>query len=75
MKCIINASTCIHNAAGDCKDKPKPEYIPCFGTVCFNIVTHKEVDLIGMEPSRLSSIGSNLHHSKTAQDTSVLAIS
>ncbi|CQR71651.1 hypothetical protein SOV_04440 [Sporomusa ovata DSM 2662] len=74
MKCIINAGNCIHNSAGQCQDKPKPEYIPCFGTVCFNIVTRKEVERIGMEPSRLSTNRSNLRHSKTAQDTQVLEI-
>ncbi|TWH46360.1 hypothetical protein [Sporomusa sp. KB1] len=74
MMCIINASTCVHNAAGQCQDKPLPENLGCFGTVCFNIVTQKEVEQIGMEPSRLSTNRSNLRHSKTAQDTQVLEI-
>jgi len=39
MKCIINATNCLHNIGGHCMDKPDPEPLGCFGVVCFNLKT------------------------------------
>ena len=65
MKCIINASTCLHNQDGQCLDQPMPKDLGCLGTVCFNIVTRrKEVERIEMGPRRFGPDRPNLHHSK-----------
>ena len=40
MTCIHgDKCQCLHNQGGKCTTTPKPETVPCLGTVCFNIVS------------------------------------
>ncbi|TWH49623.1 hypothetical protein Salpa_5862 [Sporomusa sp. KB1] len=51
MKCIIDATNCLHNTGGKCADKPDPEDLGCFGIVCFNIKTTRKDNLEDQERS------------------------
>ena len=67
MQCIINAGNCLHNRTGLCEDKPNTEYIPCFGTVCFNIKVKEagSVDcMVVADPGRNRGRKPRRHNSK-----------
>ncbi len=40
MNCILgDKCQCLYNQGAICTNTPKPETVPCLGTVCFNIVS------------------------------------